>query len=176
MKLSSPSFGTALGRLALTNQHLFTSRCSSSSSSSQQLPDIIPYNQGTKYTPDYANYATTSHGKVVSYFHDIALDLNKETKEANIVIEIPRWTNAKFEINTKLAGNPIVQDTKNGKVRFVKNLFPTMDISTTMEHSHKPGKIQPLNTMGCLVTMTLLMCVRLDQGFYLPETLNELKS
>ncbi|MCP8719091.1 MAG: inorganic diphosphatase [Asgard group archaeon] len=124
MKLSSPSFGTALGRLALTNQHLFTSRCSSSSSSSQQLPDIIPYNQGTKYTPDYANYATTSHGKVVSYFHDIALDLNKETKEANIVIEIPRWTNAKFEINTKLAGNPIVQDTKNGKVRFVKNLFP----------------------------------------------------
>ncbi|EMG49571.1 Inorganic pyrophosphatase [Candida maltosa Xu316] len=118
MKQTSRS-ASALSRLSLTQQHLIPSRCSST-----LVPDIIPFNQGTKYTPDYSNYATTPHGKIVSYFHDIALDLNEQTKEANIVVEIPRWTNAKFEIDTKLPGNPIVQDTKKGKVRFVKNLFP----------------------------------------------------
>ncbi|RCK63309.1 Inorganic pyrophosphatase, mitochondrial [Candida viswanathii] len=123
MKQPTRSMGTAMGRLALTNQHLHMARCSSSTTTTQ-LPDIIPYNQGTKYTVDYANYATTSHGHVVSYFHDIPLNLDPATNEANIVIEIPRWTNAKFEIDTKQPGNPIVQDTKKGQVRFVKNLFP----------------------------------------------------
>jgi inorganic pyrophosphatase len=41
-----------------------------------------------------------------------------------MVVEIPRWTNAKFEISTSEPGNPIKQDVKKGEVRFVKNLFP----------------------------------------------------
>ncbi len=120
MKYQTSTKSTALARLSLTAQHLHLSRCSSTSAT----PDIIPINQGTKFTPDYTNYATTPNGKIVSYFHDIALNLNKETREANMVVEIPRWTNAKFEINTKTPGNPIVQDIKKGRVRFVKNLFP----------------------------------------------------
>ncbi|EGW31008.1 uncharacterized protein SPAPADRAFT_62905 [Spathaspora passalidarum NRRL Y-27907] len=103
----------AIARLNLTQQHLAPRR----------LSTIANINQGTKYTSDFKNYAVQNN-KVISYFHDVPLELNPTTKEANIVVEIPRWTNAKFEINTKLPGNPIVQDSKSDKVRYVKNLFP----------------------------------------------------
>ncbi|KAI5963510.1 PPA2 [Candida pseudojiufengensis] len=128
----------AIARLALTKQHLTQSRTNSSSSSStpsqtklkssSERPIIIPTSQGKKYSATYANYATTklsnNEVKILSYFHDISLDLDPIKREANFICEIPRWSNAKFEIATKLPGNPIVQDVKNGKVRFVKNLFP----------------------------------------------------
>lgn len=41
-----------------------------------------------------------------------------------MVVEIPRWTNAKMEINLKEVLNPIKQDIKKGKLRFVANCFP----------------------------------------------------
>lgn len=59
---------------------------------------------------------------IVSPFHDIPL-LNKHftslhEKENipvyNMIVEIPRWTNAKMEINKKEKINPLVQDVKNG--------------------------------------------------------------
>ncbi|XP_069781240.1 inorganic pyrophosphatase 2, mitochondrial-like isoform X3 [Narcine bancroftii] len=42
----------------------------------------------------------------------------------NMVVEVPCWTNAKMEIATKMPLNPIKQDMKNGKVRYVANIFP----------------------------------------------------
>ncbi|EGE06390.1 inorganic pyrophosphatase [Trichophyton equinum CBS 127.97] len=42
----------------------------------------------------------------------------------NMVVEIPRWTNAKQEISKDDFLNPIKQDTKKGKLRFVRNCFP----------------------------------------------------
>ena len=42
----------------------------------------------------------------------------------NMVVEVPRWTNAKMEISTSEPLNPIKQDVKKGKVRFVDNCFP----------------------------------------------------
>ncbi|NXF89832.1 IPYR pyrophosphatase, partial [Eubucco bourcierii] len=42
----------------------------------------------------------------------------------NMVVEVPRWTNAKMEIATKDPLNPIKQDVKKGKLRFVANVFP----------------------------------------------------
>ncbi|XP_053244510.1 inorganic pyrophosphatase isoform X1 [Podarcis raffonei] len=42
----------------------------------------------------------------------------------NMVVEIPRWTNAKMEIATKDPLNPIKQDVKKGKLRYVANVFP----------------------------------------------------
>ncbi|XP_045852620.1 inorganic pyrophosphatase 2, mitochondrial isoform X2 [Meles meles] len=42
----------------------------------------------------------------------------------NMVVEVPRWTNAKMEIATKEPLNPIKQDIKNGKLRYVANIFP----------------------------------------------------
>lgn len=41
-----------------------------------------------------------------------------------MVVEIPRWSNAKLEIATGEEFNPIKQDVKKGKVRFVRNCFP----------------------------------------------------
>jgi len=61
---------------------------------------------------------------IVSPFHDIPLYHNAETKILNVVIEIPRWSNAKMEISKDEKLNPIIQDTKKGKLRFVNNVFP----------------------------------------------------
>ncbi|VDD79099.1 unnamed protein product [Mesocestoides corti] len=41
-----------------------------------------------------------------------------------MVVEIPRWTNAKMEICKEEFMNPIKQDVKKGKLRFVNNVFP----------------------------------------------------
>ena len=41
-----------------------------------------------------------------------------------MIVEIPRWSNAKLEIIKEDAFNPIKQDTKKGKLRFVRNCFP----------------------------------------------------
>ncbi|XP_074849588.1 inorganic pyrophosphatase 2, mitochondrial isoform X2 [Carettochelys insculpta] len=42
----------------------------------------------------------------------------------NMVVEVPRWSNAKMEIATKEPLNPIKQDIKRGKLRYVANIFP----------------------------------------------------
>ena len=44
----------------------------------------------------------------ISPFHDIPLNA-KEDGAFHMVVEVPRWTNAKMEIDTKAPLNPIVQ-------------------------------------------------------------------
>ena len=44
--------------------------------------------------------------------------------EFNMIVEVPRWSNAKMEINLTEKFNPIKQDIKKGKPRFVANCFP----------------------------------------------------
>jgi inorganic pyrophosphatase len=41
-----------------------------------------------------------------------------------MIVEVPRWTNAKMEISKEEAFNPIKQDIKKGRLRFVRNCFP----------------------------------------------------
>ena len=41
-----------------------------------------------------------------------------------MVVEIPRWTQAKMEISKTDRFNPICQDVKKEKLRFVNNVFP----------------------------------------------------
>lgn len=41
-----------------------------------------------------------------------------------MVVEIPRWSNAKMEICKEELLNPIKQDVKKGKLRYVNNVFP----------------------------------------------------
>ncbi|KAI9016780.1 inorganic pyrophosphatase [Hyaloraphidium curvatum] len=79
---------------------------------------------GAANTTDYRVYFEDSTGKVVSPFHDIPLYANPEKTILNVVIEIPRWTNAKLEISKDEAFNPIKQDVKKGKLRYVRNCFP----------------------------------------------------
>lgn len=64
------------------------------------------------------------NGNPISPWHDIPLFANKAERIYNMVVEIPRWTNAKMEIATGEPLNPIKQDVKKGALRFVKNPFP----------------------------------------------------
>jgi len=41
-----------------------------------------------------------------------------------MIVEVPRWTNAKMEISTEEPFNPIKQDIKKGRLRYVRNCFP----------------------------------------------------
>jgi len=64
------------------------------------------------------------NGVVVSPFHDIPLFVDQNQGIFNMIVEVPRWTNAKMEISKEEPFNPIKQDIKKGKLRFVRNCFP----------------------------------------------------
>ncbi|XP_071518796.1 uncharacterized protein Nurf-38 isoform X1 [Panulirus ornatus] len=74
-------------------------------------------------TLTYLIYYRNEDGPI-SPFHDIPLFANEGNKIFNMVVEVPRWTNAKMEIATKDPLNPIKQDIKKGKLRYVANCFP----------------------------------------------------
>lgn len=80
--------------------------------------------QGKDYTLEYRAYITDSQHQVISPFHDIPIGLSQQTKTVTVVNEIPRFTNAKREINKEEKYNPIKIDEKKGKVRFVTSIFP----------------------------------------------------
>ncbi|XKL69055.1 hypothetical protein PGB90_006824 [Kerria lacca] len=79
--------------------------------------------KGALYSEDYRIYFKNEKG-FISPLHDIPLYANEQKKILNMVVEIPRWTNAKMEINLKECLNPIKQDIKKGSPRFVPNCFP----------------------------------------------------
>ena len=56
-----------------------------------------------------------------SPFHDIPCYVSGQDNVYNMVVEVPRWTNAKMEIATKEKLNPIKQDIK--KVIENKNIL-----------------------------------------------------
>ncbi|KAL2719173.1 inorganic pyrophosphatase-like isoform X2 [Vespula squamosa] len=60
----------------------------------------------------------------ISPFHDIPLYADEANKIFNMIVEIPRWTNAKMEISRIDPLNPIKQDVKKDKLRYVANCFP----------------------------------------------------
>ncbi len=99
--------------------------------------------RGNLYSDNYRLFFKDSTGKLVSPWHDIPLRYsfsisisiktckvpfpfsdNPGSNVFNMVVEVPRWTNAKMEINLKEKLNPIKQDVKKGKIRFVANVFP----------------------------------------------------
>ncbi|XP_015284694.1 PREDICTED: inorganic pyrophosphatase 2, mitochondrial [Gekko japonicus] len=95
--------------------------------------------RGQLHSPESRLYFKNSKGKYISPFHDIPLFAGpNEEKESpakrmklggssvilNMIVEVPRWTNAKMEIATKEPLNPIKQDVKEGKLRYVANIFP----------------------------------------------------
>ncbi|KAF7347717.1 Gamma-tubulin RING complex protein [Mycena venus] len=86
----------------------------------------------SQYTPRLVGAANTlehrvfieQNGSVVSPFHDIPLFADQNNGIFNMIVEVPRWTNAKMEISKEEAFNPIKQDIKKGRLRFVRNCFP----------------------------------------------------
>jgi len=63
-------------------------------------------------------------GSPISPFHDIPLWADKTNHIANFVLEIPKGTNPKLEISKSDYLNPIKQDVKNGKLRYVAWKYP----------------------------------------------------
>ncbi|RKP13826.1 inorganic diphosphatase [Piptocephalis cylindrospora] len=86
-------------------------------------PTYKPHVVGAPFSLEHRVYIE-SDGKIVSPFHDIPLFANDRKTVYNMVVEIPRWSNAKLEISKEESFNPILQDTKKGKLRFVRNCFP----------------------------------------------------
>lgn len=82
--------------------------------------------KGVAGTQDYRIFFKNSENKLISPFHDIPLVAASQDGGVlyNMIVEIPRWTNAKMEIATKEPFNPIKQDMKKGKLRNVHNCFP----------------------------------------------------
>ncbi|KAK6537917.1 Inorganic pyrophosphatase [Orbilia ellipsospora] len=118
---SSSSFSTSSfqARSNLIAQHLAPSPSSSS------LPNMTYQvrKNGALNTLEHRVYIE-QNGVVVSPFHDIPLYANEQKTILNMIVEIPRWSNAKLEISKDELLNPIKQDVKKGKLRFVRNCFP----------------------------------------------------
>jgi inorganic pyrophosphatase len=84
-------------------------RCMSNAS----LPEAQMF--GEEGTPDF-KVQYFSGSTEVSSWHDIPLE--SACGHLNMITEIPKMTKAKMEIDTKARLNPIVQDTKKGKLRY----------------------------------------------------------
>jgi inorganic pyrophosphatase len=76
--------------------------------------------------PDTLDYRVFfhHHGKPISPFHDIQLWADKASGLAHMVVEIPKGTQPKLEISKDNFLNPIKQDVKNGKLRYVAWKYP----------------------------------------------------
>jgi len=78
--------------------------------------------RGSRNSLEYRLFFKDGSGKVVSPLHDIPMLAGEGIY--NMVVEVPRWSNAKIEIDLKSPLNPLKQDVKKGKLRFVANCFP----------------------------------------------------
>jgi len=78
--------------------------------------------RGAPNTLEYRIFYKNDKGQDISPFHDIPMSAGEGIY--HMVCEVPRWTNAKMEIATKEKLNPIKQDVKKGKLRYVANVYP----------------------------------------------------
>jgi len=84
--------------------------------------------RGSKYSTNMRLYfqEKSNPGNYISAWHDISLYTKSDptNQTLNMVVEIPRFTQAKFEINREHLLNPIAQDVEDNVPRYLPNLFP----------------------------------------------------
>ncbi|RHZ88504.1 hypothetical protein Glove_22g77 [Diversispora epigaea] len=90
---------------------------------SKTMSEYTIRRNGAPNTTEHRIYIERT-GTIISPFHDIPLFANESKTVLNYIVEIPRWTNAKMEITKDEPFNPIKQDMKKGKLRYVRNCFP----------------------------------------------------
>ena len=82
--------------------HFSTSTISSSSQSPTmsygKQSEFQPRKTGSLHTSEFRTYIEKD-GVPVSPFHDIPLYANEQQNVLNMVVEIPRWSNAKLEVS-----------------------------------------------------------------------------
>lgn len=89
--------GSSVFRLSQVARHLSISS-SLQSSSTTMAPTYTTRHIGAPHTLDYRVFIEKD-GVPVSPFHDIPLYANEQQTILNMVVEIPRWTNAKQEVS-----------------------------------------------------------------------------
>lgn len=61
----------------------------------------------------------------ISFWHDVPLyPYENNTKIINVVVEIPRWTDGKIELESSEPLAPIFHDDRNDEPRYVESVFP----------------------------------------------------
>jgi inorganic pyrophosphatase len=103
----------------------FTSRVNMSDEVAEVVPTDWPIKQiGQPYSLDFIQFYSFQ-SKPISPWHDIPLYPVKGVKDyIHMVIEIPRGTRAKNEVQAKSILNPLKQDNIGGKMRFFQNPYP----------------------------------------------------
>lgn len=56
--------------------------------------------------------------------HDVPLWAERGARVAHMIVEVPRWSNAKLELALGEPLTPLRQDVKRGALRYVSNVFP----------------------------------------------------
>jgi len=113
----------AARRLAQTALHLHTHTGAAAFGTTSMATQYTPRLIGAPNTLEHRVFIQ-QNGNIISSFHDIPLFADQNNGIFNMVVEVPRWTNAKMEISKEEPFNPIKQDIKRGKLRFVRNCFP----------------------------------------------------
>ncbi|KAG7099639.1 Inorganic pyrophosphatase [Marasmius oreades] len=113
--MSGNGTNTAAQRLALQLRLL--------SSNPNMTSQYSPRQIGAANTLEHRVYIE-QNGSVISPWHDIPLFADMNNGIFNMIVEVPRWTNAKLEISKDDPFNPIKQDIKKGRLRYVRNCFP----------------------------------------------------
>ncbi|KAJ9637630.1 hypothetical protein H2204_004779 [Knufia peltigerae] len=90
-----------------------------------------PYTLRTHGRPRTSDFRVfvEKNGSPISPFHDIPLYADRENHVFNMVVEIPRWTNEKYEISRNKTLNPIHQDQPDGIPRFASTPPPRLFFS-----------------------------------------------
>ncbi|EEH37736.2 inorganic pyrophosphatase [Paracoccidioides lutzii Pb01] len=126
--IPSHRHSSPVNRAALLSRHFSSASAAndntdSSMSYAKSPSEYTVRKVGQPQTLDFRAYIEKD-GQPVSPLHDIPLYANEQQTILNMVVEIPRWTNAKLEISKEEFLNPIKQDVKKGKLRYVRNCFP----------------------------------------------------
>ena len=81
---------------------------------------------GPARTTSFRIYFKSPSGTLVSPFHSLPLRASPSQARDTVtmVVEVPRHSCSKMEISKDEPYNPIKQDIKKGKLRFVANVFP----------------------------------------------------
>jgi len=92
---------SAANRAGILAAHLSTSASSSQHRQSNMAPSYTTRQIGARHTLEHRVFIEKD-GVPVSPFHDIPLYANPQQTILNMIVEVPRWTNAKMEVQWPL--------------------------------------------------------------------------
>lgn len=127
--------------------------------SSEDAPSPFDYSKLGKLDEGY--HGTQEHklfitydGEKISPWHQIPFLAGREPGGGllvNFICEIPRGTTSKFEVNKEIAFNPIIQDVKNGSLRYLKynsHVGSLVNYGAIAQTWEDPDSVHPVTNAG----------------------------